>query len=247
MVVVRVLFSGFKFYNRSSGVWYSSIPSELSNDFTVIASFSWEFSRKVSHILVATRPWFASPDGWIFFISGGEEAGNINLNIDQGGTWYSLGTGNRPVKFNTPYVVAFTYSNGNVKIYANGERILEDTFPLGTLSYGSYNMTIGNNLYYYPFMGIIGSVLIYSRVLTDDEIRAISESINTPDRKGLLIWHIFGKYGAKNIASVTDQYANYRNVAQVGFTKEIQPLNVKEDVSLLDIAMHLSDINIGVL
>jgi len=102
------------------------------------------------------------------------------------GAWHDAGTPG-VIEVGKWYHVALTFDGSTVKIYKNGEMI----YSLSSSGRDNINkITIGNRASFYDegVEGIIDKVLIYSRALTEAEIRYNMLNYHNPVRDGLVLW-----------------------------------------------------------
>jgi len=132
-----------------------------------------------------------------------------------GRVWQSDGTQvDLPATFtiqtDTWYFVAFVADGSEVKILVDGEQVTSLSYD-GTIQASTFPIRIGyQNIDY--FNGIIDDVRIYSRALTDEEIRELYEGKPTlrVDRNGNLSALLYGKVGSTFKPVELDSLSNLR-------------------------------------
>ncbi len=94
-----------------------------------------------------------------------------------------------PPKNAVMYAFSYDRISGDLKGYKNGEKILSrrytDLVDLGDLS--KIKFGIQNN--WGKWKGEVYAVMVYNRVLSDEEIQAIYDNPNDPPRAGLILWY----------------------------------------------------------
>lgn len=156
-------------FNGSTGI---SLPQGLiaSNTYSVAMWIKPEEWVKYQSLFFG----FKDDDHWISFLPGGHNFLD-NSMLWSGTTWYDAGVGSKvPVSEWTH--IAFTVSNGTLKIYVNGvEKFSGVGFPdVFTTSDASF--TLGTNKYAQdaPFKGQIDDLRVYNKAISADEVAAIA-------------------------------------------------------------------------
>ncbi|UCE38834.1 MAG: PKD domain-containing protein, partial [Thermoplasmata archaeon] len=234
----------------------ASFDDSITTDITMVAWVYWE----------GPHPWTYSKNSYIFDARDFEGTrGGFILYLDPSGTLvfillYGYNTGDYqiirstckiPIKRWTHISGVLDYTNGDLKIYINGN---EDTSVPATEPYygfgGSHwDAAIGNNRYapgdnqWAPFNGIIDEAVIYNRALTAQELPSTPAEIisykwdfddsdgidwDNPDATGPTPTHIHGDNGVYIVTlKITDKTG-----ATATDTCNITVLNVAPTVDL---------------
>lgn len=164
--------------NNGKAVWFSAASSQKAISNLVYNQLN-EFSLFAWINLYSTSPQFR-------IIMGSSKGNNIDSGLITHGKkvgyhdYVTSGDKNLlsdddEIELNEWYFVGFTYDDGNIKIYSNGQNVGEHTFVktdtsantlIGGASTDSYN---GDRMW----DGLIDEPLIYNRALTLSEIQSI--------------------------------------------------------------------------
>jgi len=158
---------------------YVSVPDISTLDITAGSWAAWiKFDAKPSDAGHPMNPVAKQEQYWIHGSLNGEVAGEddaIQAKVNVGGTRYIATTAANFISTGVWYHVAGTYDGDTLRLYIDGDLVNENTAPSGAIQNTSNILAIGTWSTPVDFFdGLVDEVRVYSRVLTQQEIKVIA-------------------------------------------------------------------------
>jgi len=144
---------------RTICLWARSGDGAESVEPNFAFSYGESIDRTAYGIFEDGPPWVESGN-WFTYTHCGEEPCDIDSGIAVNGEWQ---------------FICSVYSNGTIKNYVNGVKGNEEIVSINTTGSNFYIAT--SPMEGYNFIGMIDEIRVYNRALSEEEIRALYESV----------------------------------------------------------------------
>ncbi|WP_440906353.1 LamG-like jellyroll fold domain-containing protein (plasmid) [Catenovulum sp. SX2] len=171
------------------------LPNNLISNYEYTVSF-WINPNQITGF---TPAFFAAAatDAWLSFLPQGWDG---NTMLWSGTAWFDGTTGER-ISTNQWTHMAFSVSNGLVKVYLNGEEKYSGSTIADLFSNNEGTFALGVNYWDLPFDGLIDQLSIYDATLSLNEIIALDINQLTNSQ---LLDQVAGSINLGNLNAVTD-------------------------------------------